>query len=113
MTSVSVGRPPHQKSTEKQTMVRTLAAVGITHEDIASKLEISADTLVKYYKKELADGRIDANAQVAKGLFDQAKQGNTAAAIFWLKTRAGWKETNINEISGLEGQPVSIKVVGI
>ena len=58
MTSVSVGRPPHQVTPEKQTMVRTLAAVGITHEDIASKLEISADTLVKYYKKELADGRI-------------------------------------------------------
>jgi transposase len=113
MTSVSVGRPPHQVTPEKQTMVRTLAAVGITHEDIASKLEISADTLVKYYKKELADGRIDANAQVAKGLFDQAKQGNTAAAIFWLKTRAGWKETNVNEITGADGQPVSIKIVGI
>tara|TARA_R100000234_G_C4976475_1_gene168692 strand:- start:658 stop:999 length:342 start_codon:yes stop_codon:yes gene_type:complete len=113
MTSASVGRPPHQTSTEKQTMVRTLAAVGITHEDIAGKLEISADTLTKYYSKELADGRIDANAQVAKGLFDQAKNGNTAAAIFWLKTRAKWKETNVNEITGTDGQPVSIKIVGI
>ena len=54
-----------------------------------------------------------ANAQVAKGLFDQAKQGNTSAAIFWLKTRAGWKETNVNEITGADGQPVSIKIVGI
>tara|TARA_Y100001973_G_C5159100_1_gene312501 strand:+ start:26 stop:367 length:342 start_codon:yes stop_codon:yes gene_type:complete len=113
MTSAVVGRPPHQPTQEKETMVRTLAAVGVTHEDIATKLDISADTLTKYYKKQLSDGRIDANAQIARGLFDQAKNGNTAAAMFWLKTRAGWKETNINEITGTDGQPVSIKIVGI
>ena len=28
------------------------------------------------------------------------------AAIFWLKTRAGWKETNVTELSGGEGAEV-------
>lgn len=91
---------PHQPTDELRKLARTLSAVGITYEDIASKIEISSDTLVKYYKKELSDGRIDANATVAKGLFEQAKSGNTAAAMFWLKTRAGWKETNVQELHG-------------
>ncbi len=75
----------------------------------ATKLEISSDTLVKYYKKELDDGRIDANASIGQTLFQQAKNGNTAAAIFWLKTRARWKETHAVEHSGPEGSELVIK----
>ena len=98
----------HIPTEENQKLVRTLAAVGITHEDIASKLDISSDTLVKYYKKELDDGRIDANASIAQTLFQQAKNGNTSAAIFWLKTRARWKETSAHEISGNEGGKIEL-----
>lgn len=86
-------RKQHVSTVETRKLARALASVGITYEDIASKIGISHETLVKHYKQELADGRIDANAQVAKGLFEQARAGNTAAAIFWLKTRAGWRET--------------------
>jgi len=102
-----VGRPPHQPTDENRTKVRAWAAVGVRHEDIASKLAISADTLTKYYRQELDDGRIDANAQVAKSLFEQAKTGNTTAMIFWLKTRAGWKETQVNEVTGANGSALS------
>jgi len=100
----------HIPSEESQKLVRTLAAVGITYEDIANKLDISSDTLVKHYKKDLDNGRVDANASIAQTLFQQAKDGNTSAAIFWLKTRARWKETQAHEVSGPDGQalPVSI-----
>ena len=94
---------------ENKKLVKTLAAVGITFEDIATKLEISSDTLVKYYKKELDDGRIDANASIGQTLFQQAKKGNTAAAIFWLKTRARWKETQAVELSGPDGSEMVIR----
>ena len=117
MASASRGRPAHEPSTEKRTMAKTLSAVGVTHEDIASKLNISADTLTKYYKKELDEGRIDANATIAKSLFEQAKGGNTSAQMFWLKTRAGWKERQVNELVGADGEPISIttsiNVVGV
>lgn len=96
-------------SNENKKLVKTLAAVGITFEDIAIKLEISSDTLVKYYKKELDDGRIDANASIGQTLFQQAKNGNTAAAIFWLKTRARWKETQAVELSGPDGAEMVIR----
>ena len=104
------GREHNPNETDKS-LVKTLAAVGVTYEDIASKLNISSDTLVKYYKKELDDGRIDANASIAQTLFKQAKDGNTSAAIFWLKTRARWKETTAHEITGAEGQAITVKVV--
>jgi|TARA_B100001939_G_C16896229_1_gene597755 predicted transcriptional regulator len=94
------GRPAHEPNAETKTLARTLSAVGVTYEDIASKLQISSDTLTKYYKTELDEGRIDANAQIARSLFEQAKTGNTSAQMFWLKTRAGWKETDRREIDG-------------
>ena len=93
----------HIPTEETRKLVRSLSAVGIKYVDIASKLEISDDTLVKHYKKDLEDGRTDANASIGQTLFQQAKNGNTAAAIFWLKTRANWKETNAIEHSGEVG----------
>lgn len=90
----------HEPTKESLKVARTLSAVGITYEDIANKLDISSDTLVKYYKKELDAGRVDANASIGQTLFQQAKDGNTSAAIFWLKTRAGWKETQTTEHTG-------------
>ena len=93
----------HIPTEETRKLVRSLSAVGIKYVDISGKLDISDDTLVKHYKKDLADGRIDANASIGQTLFQQAKNGNTAAAIFWLKTRANWKETNAIEHSGEVG----------
>jgi transposase len=103
-----MGRPPHQPTDQTRLQAKTLAAVGIKHEDIAAKIGISADTLVKYYKQELDDGRVDANAQIGKSLYEQAKAGNTAAMIFWLKTRAGWKETQVQEHTGPDGTPLVV-----
>ena len=103
------GRPPHEPTEENRIKVKTLAAVGTRFEDIARKLEISENTLTKYYRKELDEGRIDANSAIAKSLYDQAKSCNTTAQIFWLKTRAGWKETQVNEVHGENGGPLIIK----
>ena len=98
----------HKPTKENRELVRRYSALGVTYEDIALKLKISADTLVKYYKEQLDEGRIDANAAIAGTLFQQAKKGNTAAAIFWLKTRARWKETQVNEVSGADGGEIKI-----
>lgn len=100
----------HIPTDESRKLVRSLSAVGIRYVDIAQKLEISDDTLVKHYKKELEDGRIDANASIGQTLFQQAKDGNTSAAIFWLKTRAGWKETQAHEITGADGEALPLSI---
>lgn len=105
----------HKVTDENKRIVKMLAAVGVRHEDIAAKLDISSDTLVRKYKKELDEGRVDANAAVAQTLFQQAKSGNITAAIFWLKTRAQWKENHVIEHSGLNGDPIktTLEVVGV
>jgi hypothetical protein len=106
------GRPPHLPTADTRNRVYILSTVGTRHEDIATVLSISHDTLVKYYKEELDKGRIEANASVAETLFKQAKEGNTTAMIFWLKSRAKWKETSQHEISGNpDGTPVEVKIV--
>lgn len=106
------GRPPHLPDATTRNKVFMLSSVGTRHEDIATVLGISADTLTKYYKEELDKGRIEANASVAETLFKQAKEGNTTAMIFWLKSRAKWKESTQHEISGNpDGTPVEVKIV--
>ena len=106
------GRPPHLPNADTRNKVYMLSTVGTRHEDIASVLGITHDTLVKYYKEELDKGRIEANASVAETLFKQAKEGNTTAMIFWLKSRAKWKESTQHEISGNpDGTPVEVKIV--
>ena len=106
------GRPPHLPTSDTRNKVYMLSTVGTRHEDIASVLGITHDTLVKYYKEELDKGRIEANASVAETLFKQAKEGNTTAMIFWLKSRARWKESTQHEISGNpDGTPVEVKII--
>lgn len=106
------GRPPHLPTGDTRNKVFMLSTVGTRHEDIATVLNISTDTLTKYYHDELAKGRIEANASVAETLFKQAKEGNTTAMIFWLKSRAKWKESTQHEISGNpDGTPVEVKIV--
>jgi len=80
------------------------------YEDISRKLKITSDTLVKYYKDELELGRADANAEIARTLYQQAKNGNVAAMMFWLKTRARWTEKHQHEISGIDGQPIVTRI---
>jgi hypothetical protein len=69
-----------------------MAAYGIPEPDIARVVGIDPKTLRKYYRDELDMGSTKANAQVAGFLFNSARNGNVTAQIFWLKTRARWKE---------------------
>lgn len=103
------GRPPHKPTQAERDTAKRLSALGCPHEDIAIRLKISSDTLVKYYQVELDEGRIDANSAIAGTLFQQAKNGNTQAAIFWLKTRARWKETDRHEIAGADGRDLVVR----
>lgn len=103
----------HKPTEETRRLIKQLSAVGTRHVDMAQKLDITHDTLVKHYKAEIEEGRIDANASIAQTLFQQAKEGNTTAAIFWLKTRAGWKETNGLEVTGQDGAPLNSPIIVI
>jgi hypothetical protein len=107
-----VGRPAHLATDDTRNQVYELSRVGTRYEDIATLLSISADTLTKYYKEELQKGRIEANAVIANTLYEKAKGGDTTSMIFWLKSRAQWKETQKHEHGGdPDGAPVQVKVI--
>jgi hypothetical protein len=75
--------------------VEAMAAYGIPEFDIARVVGVDPKTLRKHYRDELDLGETKANAQVAGYLYNAAKGGNVTAQIFWLKTRAKWRETPV------------------
>jgi len=101
-----MGNPAHKPTDLERQTVSLHAMVGTPQEDIASIIGIDSKTLRKHYREELDHALYKANATIGGSLFNKAKSGDTAAAIFWLKTRAGFKEISQQEISGPEGKPV-------
>jgi hypothetical protein len=94
---------------EERRLVRAFSGFGISQEDIAKHVGIDAKTLRKHYRYELDRGSIEATAKVAQSLFQMATTGkNVAAAIFWMKARAHWKEKHEVEHSAADGQPVVV-----
>jgi hypothetical protein len=72
--------------------VRHLAGLGVPQDDIAKIVGCSPKTLRKRFRDELDRGAAEANAVIAGCLFAAARAGNIAAMIFWMKTRAHWRE---------------------
>jgi len=100
------GQPPHKPSDEQRNTVRTMTAYGIPQDAISAVIGISEPTLRKHYENEIATALAEANSKMAQCLFQQAMNGSTAAAIFWLKARAGWSEKFVNEHTGADGVPL-------
>jgi hypothetical protein len=117
------GRPcwsPTQADREK---IQTMAALGIQQEKIAAVFKVSEKTLRKHCKAEFETAEALANSAVGWFLYDAAtgketytKQDGTigirhigvssatvTAAIFWMKTRAQWKELFMHGGNGPEG----------
>lgn len=97
------GRPPHEPTDAMRKQVETMAGFGIPQVDIARSLGIHDETLRTHYRDELDLGVVKANSAVAQSLYKKATGDgaqSVTAGIFWLKTRAGWKETLVNEHTG-------------
>ena len=88
-----MGRRAHKPDSASRRQVEAMAAYGIPEIDISRVVGVDPKTLRKHYRDELDMGETKANAQVAGFLFNAARGGNVTAQIFWLKTRARWRET--------------------
>lgn len=96
------GRPPYQRDERTARQVEAMAGFGIPLANVAKVVGVSENTMRKYYPDEIALGATKANAKVIESLFRKAtgeRQGAVAAAIFWVKARCGWRETNVQEVS--------------
>ena len=84
--------PPHEPTDTGRKLVELHAMIGTPQETIASILGIDPKTLRKHYREELDHALAHANATIGGALFNKARDGDIAAQIFWMKTRAKWRE---------------------
>lgn len=91
---------PYVVTEERRKQVQTMAGLGIREDAIALILRVHKNTLRKHHADDLARGRVVADMAVADALFRAATSGSkqgVAAAIFWAKTRMGWREQGDDE----------------
>ena len=104
-----MARPAHQPDPALRRQVEAMAGYGIPELGIARVIGVDPKTLRKHYRSELDLGHLKANSAVAQSLFKKATGDgpqSVTAAIFWAKTRMGWKETIVNEHGGIDDKPI-------
>jgi hypothetical protein len=101
----------------QKNLVQILAAAGIVHEVIRSEIvnpttgqPVGAHVFRRAFKTELKFGNQKATARLAGKLYTKALQGDNACMFFWLKTRAGWRETTSHEFAGANGAPLVVRL---
>ena len=105
-----MSKPLHKPTEKTRAEIIALRSYGVPIKEVAAYIGIDDKTLYKYYREELENSAIKANANVGKFLY-QAASGQALAtgatysdcvraAMFWAKTRMGWKETNVQEHTG-------------
>lgn len=109
------GRPSFQATPEERKLVEALAGYGIGREAICLlvtrpkgkaqvQAPISPTTLRKHFRQELEVAEVKVTSKVAEALvqtaLDRKHPRHVAAAIFFLKARAGWSERTIHQHEG-------------
>lgn len=106
-----MGRRAHSPEPAGRRQVEAMAAYGVPEADISRVLGIDPKTLRKHYRDELDTGSIKANSRMAENLYRKAMGDGpqaVTATIFWLKTRARWKEATGEEITTPAERPTVI-----
>lgn len=93
------GPDPWEPTAEERATVEHLTAQGFTQDQIAGVLKKSIDSLDRHCRDELDHGATRQQAKVAGALYKKAMKGDTAAIIWYEKTRSGRtdkQEVNLN-----------------
>ena len=116
-------KPKFAFSDEDIKKIEELAS-SVTKQQLADYFGICFNTLQRCLNEDprvneaYRRGKAKAVIDVAGSVLSEARTGNMQAAIFYLKTQAGWKETDRKEISGIDGAPIetdskwTIEIVG-
>lgn len=101
--------PGFEPTPAQSKSVSVMTGLGMTPAQISDILLIEESLLKVYYKRELAGASPYVNLAVAKKALEMALSGqHPDMTKFWLKTRAGWRETNNVELTGKDGGPIEV-----
>ena len=112
-----MARSPLELTPAQKAEVETLAAV-LTTEQISDYFGIGRRTFYAMMERdeEIAarykKGKARAIGAIAQGLIAKARGGDTTSMIFYLKTQAGWRETQQLEMTGQNGGPIQTSDTG-
>ncbi len=91
---------PFEPTDEQRQLVSILVASGTSQDLIrkfiinpATRKPIAKQTLADFFKHELENGLTLVNAKMGLSVAQKGLAGDTACQFFWLKTKAGWRET--------------------
>lgn len=92
-----IGRPRFQPTEVDRRFVQRMSRLGLSHSDMATVVGCDRDTLTKYFRPEIEEGRIEGMAAVASSLFQKAVDkkvtgASVRAAEIWLKRDPAWLE---------------------
>jgi hypothetical protein len=97
---------------DQRRTVKALSGYGVPQDGIAIHIGVDPKTLRKHFRDELDRGSVEATAKVAQTLFHLATvEKNVPSVIFWMKARAGWRETVRQENTGADGKPMTTEIV--
>jgi hypothetical protein len=97
------GRPKGSKNREKKRdramkeAIQVMTAAGLKPTVIAKVTKLKLETLQELYPHELEYGEEILTSRMVNALIQKALDGNTNALIFYLKSKAGWKEADKSE----------------
>lgn len=80
----------HKPTNETKDLVGKLVIAGCSQEKIAFYLDITDDTLRKYYARELEVPLMDATEALSTAIYQSALNGDKEDRRFWLTHRGGW-----------------------
>lgn len=86
------GPHPWEPTPEERRAIEHYVSIGYTQEQIAAILGKSVDSLDRYCREELDLGKLKVDAKIAGKLYEKAMKGDTAALIWWTKSRMRWSE---------------------
>ena len=102
------GPKPWAPSPEEVEKIKLYAGLGSTQVQVARLIGVCEDLIARHPQAKAAfeEGKAQTIAKVAGSLVRKALNGDTTSAIFYLKTQAGWKETQVQEHTGKDGGPI-------
>lgn len=86
------GEMEHEPTDANRLLVKIMAAGGRPQEEIAMVLKITAKTMRAHYREELDSAMAEVSKLVLGKLYKKIVEEETAAILFFCKTRLGMKE---------------------